>query len=92
MQNTVSVIQNHSTNLFKDSTAPTARICNFRQRSNCPLYEKCLSECLVYHQTKLKVVMVLVKKALKSITATIQLLLEIKMKKKVLNSQNISES
>ena len=49
MQNTVSVIQNHSTNLFKDSTAPTARICNFRQRSNCPLYEKCLSECLVYH-------------------------------------------
>ena len=49
MQSMVSVIQNHSTNLFKDPTAPTARKCNFRQMSNCPLYEKCIRECLVSH-------------------------------------------
>ena len=49
MQNMASVIQNHNTNLLKDPAATTANECTCRQKSNCPLAEKCLSECLVYH-------------------------------------------
>ena len=42
-------IQNHNTNLSKDPTALTTKECNCQQNSNCPLAEKFLSECLVYH-------------------------------------------
>ena len=49
MQNMVSVIQNHKTNSLKHSVAPTARECSYHHKSHCPLTEKCLSECLVYH-------------------------------------------
>ena len=49
MQNVASIIQNHSINLLKDPVASTAKECSCRQKSNCPLAEKCLSECLVYH-------------------------------------------
>ena len=44
-----SVIQNHNSNLLKDPVASTAKECSCLQKSNCPLAEKCLSECLVYH-------------------------------------------
>ena len=40
----------------------------------------------------IKIIMVLAKKKSKSVTTTIQLLLEIKVMKKVQNSQNISGS
>ena len=43
------VIQNHNINFLKDPAAPKAKECRCRQTSNCPLAEKCLSECLVYH-------------------------------------------
>ena len=49
MQNMASVIQNRSTNLLKDPVVSIAKECSCRQKSNCPLTEKCLSECLVYH-------------------------------------------
>ena len=49
MQNMASVIQNHNINLFKDPVASTSKECSCRQKSNSPLAEKCLSECLVYH-------------------------------------------
>ena len=49
MQNMASVIQNHNTNLLKDLVASTTKKCSCRQKSNCPLAEKFLSECLVYH-------------------------------------------
>ena len=41
-------------------------------------------------KTKVKVVMVLTKKISKRVTASIPLLLEIKVKKKIQNSRNIS--
>ena len=49
MQNMASVIQNHNNNLLKDPVVSTAKECSCWQKSNCPLAEKCLSECLVYH-------------------------------------------
>ena len=49
MQNMASIMQNHKTNFLKDPIAPTAKECSCRQKSNYPLAEKCLSECLVYH-------------------------------------------
>ena len=49
LQNISSIIQNHNTNLLKDPVASTAKECGCRQKPNCPLAEKCLSECLVYH-------------------------------------------
>ena len=49
MQSMASVMQNHNTNLLKDPGAPAAKECSYRQKSNCPLAEKCFSECLVYH-------------------------------------------
>ena len=47
--NKICVIQNHKTNLLKDLVASTAKECSCQQVSNCPIAEKCLSECLVYH-------------------------------------------
>ena len=44
-----SVIQNHNNNLLKDPVASTAKKCSCRQKSNCPLVEKWLSEWLVRH-------------------------------------------
>ena len=44
MQDMASVIQNHSNNLLKDPVASTAKKCSCRQKSNCPLVEKWLSE------------------------------------------------
>ena len=49
MQNMACVIQNHNTNLLKDPVASTEKECSCRQKPNCPVAEKCLSECLVYH-------------------------------------------
>ena len=49
MQNMASIIQKHNTNLLRDPVASTAKECSCRQKSNCPLAEKCLLECLVYH-------------------------------------------
>ena len=49
MQNMANVFQNHNTNLLKDPVASTVKKCSCRQKSNCPLAEKCLSKCLVYH-------------------------------------------
>ena len=40
---------NHNTNLLKDPVASTEKESNCRQKPNCPVAEKCLSECLVYH-------------------------------------------
>ena len=45
MQNMASVIQKYQTNLLKDPVASTAKECSCRLKSNCPLAEKCLSEC-----------------------------------------------
>ena len=47
--NMASIIQKHNTNLLKDTVASTVKECSCRQKSNCPLAEKCLSECLVSH-------------------------------------------
>ena len=49
MQKMASVIQNHSTDLLKDTVAPIPKKCSSRQKFNCPLVEKCVSECLVYY-------------------------------------------
>ena len=49
MQNMANIIQNHNTTLLKDPVATTAKKFSCRQKSKCPLAQKCLSECLVYH-------------------------------------------
>ena len=92
-----SVIQNHNSNLLKDPVASTAKECSCLQKSNCPLAEKCLSECLVYHAqvdrsdiNQTKSYYGTCEKISKSVATTIPLLLEIKLKKKVRNSRNTS--
>ena len=43
------VIQNHNANLLSKHTTPVAaRSCRCRQKSECSLNNKCLSESLVY--------------------------------------------
>ena len=49
MPNMKSVIQNHNANLlWKHTTPVAARLSSCRQKSECPLNNKCLSESLVY--------------------------------------------
>ena len=99
MQNMTSVIQKHNTNSLKDPVASTAKKCSCQQKSNCPLAEKCLSECLVYHAqadrsdiNQTKHYYGTCEKNSKSVTTIIPLLLKIKAKKKVKNTRNISGS
>ena len=49
MQNMANVIQNHNSTLLKNPVASVANGFSCRQKSKCPLAQKCLSECLVYH-------------------------------------------
>ena len=49
MPNMKSVNQNHNAySLSKHTTSVAARSCSCRQKSECPLNNECLSECLVY--------------------------------------------
>ena len=49
MPNMKSIIENHNANLLSKHTTPVAaRSCRRRQKSECPLNNKCLSESLVY--------------------------------------------
>ena len=75
-----SVIQNHNTNLLKDPVASTAKECRCRQKPNCPLAEKCLSEWLVYHTQVDRSDINQPKKNSNSVTTAIPFLLEIKVK------------
>ena len=63
------IIQNHNNSLLKDPAALTANEFSYRQKSNCPLSEKCLLVCLVYHAyvdrsdiNQIKIFIVLAKK------------------------------
>ena len=75
-----SVIQNHNTNLLKDPVASTAKECSCRQKPNCPLAEKCLSEWLVYHTQVDRSDINQPKKNSNSVTTAIPFLSEIKVK------------
>ena len=93
-----SVIQNHNTNLLKDPVASTAKECSCLQKFNCPLAEKCFSECLVYHAqvdrsniNQTKNYYSTCQKISKSVTTTIPLILEIKFKKSTELSKYIWE-
>ena len=93
-----SVIQNHNTNLLKGLVASTAKECSCRQKFNCPLAEKCFSECLAYYAqvdrsniNQTKNYYSTCQKVSKRVTTTIPLNLEVKLKK-VQNSRNISGS
>ena len=49
MSNMKSVNQNHNAYLLsKHTTSVAGRSCSCRQKSECPLNNECLSECLVY--------------------------------------------
>ena len=49
MPNMKSIIQNPNANLLSKHTTPVAaRSCRCRQKSECPLNNKCLSKSLVY--------------------------------------------
>ena len=83
------VIQNHNTNFLKVPVTPKANECSCRQKFNCSLAEKCLSEGLVYHVqvdrsgiNQTKNYYDTCEKISKSGTTIIGLLLEIKVKKK----------
>ena len=51
MPNMKSVIENHNTNLLSNHTTVAARSCICRQKSECSLNNKCLSESLAYKAT-----------------------------------------
>ena len=44
-----NVIQNHSSKIKEDSEPTNNKTCSCRQKSDCPLNQNCLSECLVYN-------------------------------------------
>ena len=49
MPNMRSVIRNHNTSLLKDHTPTDIKECSCRQKTECPLDNKCLSGYLVYN-------------------------------------------
>ena len=95
MPNTESVIQNHNTGLLKDRVPTDIKECSCCRKPECALDKKGLSECLVYNAsvdrqvlTKLSTIMEFTRRTLKSVITTTHHFLEIKTKKKALNSQN----
>ena len=49
MPNIASVIRNHNTSLLKDPVPTDIKECSCRQKPECPLDKKCLSECQVFN-------------------------------------------
>ena len=44
-----NVIQKHNSKIMEDPKPTNNKACSCRQKSDCPLNENCLSECLVYN-------------------------------------------
>ena len=49
MPNMKNVIQKHNSKIMEDPIPTNNKTCSCRQKSDCPLNQKCLSECLVYN-------------------------------------------
>ena len=43
-----NVIQKHNSKVMEDPKPANSKTCSCRQKSDCPLNQNCLSECLVY--------------------------------------------
>ena len=100
MLNMASVIQSHNTSLLKDPIPTDIKECSCRQKPKYPLDKKCLSGYLVYkslvdgletNQTN-HYYRTCEKNFKERYTNHTASFIEIKVKKKVLNSQNTSES
>ena len=102
-RNNVKISYSYIPNIASAEPVPTdIKECSCRRKPECQLDKKCSSECLVYNasvdrqdtklNTKLNTIMELARRTLKSVITTTQHLLEIKAKKKGLNSQNTSGS
>ena len=44
-----NVIQKHNSKIMEDPNPTNNKTCSCRQKSDCPLNQKCISECLVYN-------------------------------------------
>ena len=44
-----NVIQKHHSKVMEDPKPTNNKTCSCRQKSDCPLNQNCLSECLVYN-------------------------------------------
>ena len=44
-----NVIQKHNLNITENPKPTNNKTCSYRQKSDCPLNQNCLSECLVYN-------------------------------------------
>ena len=49
--NIKSVISSHNKSILKPNTGPAAKMCNCREKNNCPLNGQCLQEALIYKAT-----------------------------------------
>ena len=49
MPNMKSVIQKHNSKIMEDPKPNNNKTCSCQQKSDCPLNQNCLSECLVYN-------------------------------------------
>ena len=94
-----NVIRNHKTSLLKDPAQTDIKECNRHRKPECPFDKNYLSECLVYSASvdrldtnKLNIIMELKRRTSESVITTTLHLLEIKAKKKALNSKNTSVS
>ena len=47
MKNMSTIIKQHNSTVLSKPTTPN-RLCNCRNKDNCPLDGKCLKQCLVY--------------------------------------------
>ena len=90
MLNIASVIRNHNASLLKDPTPTDIKECRRCQKRECPLDKKCLSGNLVYNASVDRLNTNKIKHNYgtceKSAITTTQHILEIKIKKKALNS------
>ena len=44
-----NVIQKHNSKIVEDLKPTNNKTCSCRQKSDCPFYQNCLSECFVYN-------------------------------------------
>ena len=48
MLNVNNIIRKHSSKIMKNLAPSTTKNCNCRRKTECPMHDNCLSECLMY--------------------------------------------
>ena len=97
MDNMTNIISNHNRKVTNSGNEASGKTCNCRNKSNCELDNKCLTNKIVYKgeieindemSYQLKLISVLGRQSLSPGTTTIQCHLETRHTKMILNFRN----